>query len=289
MKIPFVKMQGIGNDFIVLSSLLGALPENKLAKHKLKTISDRHFGIGADQILIVKPCSSKDAEYEFKIINSDGSEVEQCGNGARCVAKFLFNASMVLKNQVTLKSKAGIVTATILDDLKIGIQMTVPEFKTSDIGLKTELLESKKIGSHKIFSIRGSKKNIHFFPVSMGNPHAVINMNSIKSSEIIEIANFINRMKIFKSGVNLGFCKIRDRRKIDLRVFERGCGETLACGSGACAAVVSGIAQSLLTQNEPIEVNLPGGSLSISWGGGENDKVFMSGPAEEVFRGTFRL
>ncbi len=289
MKLPFVKMQGIGNDFIVLSPLLGFMPEKNLAKDELKMISDRHFGIGADQILIVKPCSSKDAEYEFRIINSDGNEVEQCGNGARCVVKFLLNLNMLSGNNVTLKSTAGIVLATILNDKKISIQMTVPKFESSDIGLKTELLKKKKIGGYEVFTINGQKISIQFFPVSMGNPHAVINMNSINSPEISEIADFITRMRIFKNGINIGFCKVRDRRTIDLRVFERGCGETLACGSGACAAVVAGIAQNLLLQNEPIEVNLPGGSLLISWGGGQNDKVFMSGPAEEVFRGIFEL
>ena len=289
MNIPFVKMQGIGNDFIVLSPLLGSMPEKKLTKHELKLIADRHFGIGADQILIVKPCSSKEAEYEFEIINSDGSVVEQCGNGARCVMKFLFNISMLNGRSATLKSKAGVVMARISDNSNIDIQMTAPRFKTSDIGLKTELLERKKIGEYEVFSINWQKKIIQFFPVSMGNPHAVITVNSIGSPEIREIYDFINKVGVFKRGINLGFCKIHDRKNIELRVFERGCGETLACGSGACAAAVAGIAQNFLIQNGPIEVNLPGGSLSISWRGGMNDRVFMSGPAEEVFRGTFQL
>ena len=289
MNIPFVKMQGIGNDFIVLSPLLGSMPEKKLTKHKLKLIADRHFGIGADQILIVKPCSSKEAQYEFEIINSDGSVVEQCGNGARCVMKFLYNISMVNGRSATLKSKAGVVMARISDNSNIYIQMTAPRFKTSEIGLKTELLKRKKIGEYEVFSVNWQKKIIQFFPVSMGNPHAVITVNSIGSPEIRDIFDFINRVGIFKRGINLGFCRIHDRKKIELRVFERGCGETLACGSGACAAVVAGIAQNLLIQNEPIEVNLPGGSLSISWRGGTKDRVFMSGPAEEVFRGTFQL
>ncbi|OUV30127.1 MAG: diaminopimelate epimerase [Betaproteobacteria bacterium TMED100] len=289
MNIPFIKMQGIGNDFIVLSPFLGKLPEKKLTRHKLKLIANRHFGVGADQILIVKSCLSNEAEYEYEIINSDGGQVEQCGNGARCVMKFLSNISMLSGSHVTLKSKAGIVTARILDDLNICIQMTVPEFKTSDVGLKTELLERKKIGNHEIFSIRWRKKNIQFFPVSMGNPHAVITLDSIQSPEIKDIYDFINKIGIFESGINLGFFKVMDQKTIDLRVFERGCGETLACGSGACAAVVAGVAQNLLIKGEPVKVNLPGGSLSIFWSGGLNDKVFMSGPAEEVFRGTFQL
>ena len=289
MNIPFVKMQGIGNDFIVLSPLLGSMPEKKLTKHKLKLIADRHFGIGADQILIVKPCSSKEAQYEFEIINSDGSVVEQCGNGARCVMKFLYNISMVNGRSATLKSKAGVVMARISDNSNIDIQMTAPKFKTSEIGLKTELLKRKKIGEYEVFSVNWQKKIIQFFPVSMGNPHAVITVNSIGSPEIREIYDFINKVGVFKRGINLGFCKIHDRKNIELRVFERGCGETLACGSGACAAAVAGIAQNFLIQNGPIEVNLPGGSLSISWRGGMNDRVFMSGPAEEVFRGTFQL
>ena len=147
-------MHSLGNDFIVIYEGFSELNVCEFSSDYLKTISDRKTGIGADQILLIANSDISKGEFTYKVINADGNEVEQCGNGARCVAKFLFNASMVLKNQVTLKSKAGIVSATILDDFKIGIQMTVPEFKTSDIGLKTELLESKKIGSHKIFSIR---------------------------------------------------------------------------------------------------------------------------------------
>jgi diaminopimelate epimerase len=289
MNISFVKMQGAGNDFVVLSPLLGSLSTEKLTKKNLKLIADRHFGVGADQILIVKNCPNGKDEYEFEIINSDGNQVEQCGNGARCVTRFLFNLGVLSGTHATLKSAAGTVKARILDELSIRVQMTIPKLNSNDVGLNLDSLEIKKINEHKVFSVPWKNKKIKFFPVSMGNPHAVINLEVFNSAEIKDISSFINESGIFKKGINLGFCKILDHKNIELRVVERGSGETLACGSGACAAVVAGIAQGLLTQNEPVEVNLPGGKLSIFWTGNLKDCVFMSGPAKEVFRGTIQL
>jgi diaminopimelate epimerase len=289
MNIPFIKMQGAGNDFVILSPLLGPIPFRKLTKNNLKLIGNRHYGVGADQILIVNSSDNAEDEYEFEIINSDGNEVEQCGNGARCVMRFLFDLGLISGNQARLRTKAGIVKASILDNSNISVQMTIPKLTAIDIGLNINLIESKFINKHEVFFIPWKDRKIKIFPVSMGNPHAVTIVKSTREPEIEEMALFINDSGFFVNGINLGFCKIFDKKRIELRVFERGSGETLACGSGACAAVVACIAQGLLSQNEIIEVHLPGGKLSISWTGNLKDSVYMSGPAEEVFKGTIKL
>ncbi len=289
MNISFVKMQGIGNDFVVLSPFLDSSPIEKLTKENFKFISNRHLGVGADQILIVRPCASSEADYEFRIVNSDGTEVEQCGNGARCVMRFLFEMGIHSKSKAKLKTKGGIVEAVILDETNIRIQMTVPKFNANDVGLDIKSLKSRKINQQKVFLIPWKKMELNIFPVSMGNPHGVINVESITDPDIEEITSLVKSQKFFLNGVNLGFCKILSPKKIKLRVFERGVGETLACGSGACAAVVAGVAQGFLAPNEPIEVNLTGGKLIISWAGKLNDFVFMAGPAVEVFKGKIKI
>ena len=289
MDIPFIKMQGAGNDFVVLSPLLGSFPAKKLTKKNLKTIANRHYGVGADQILTVKSSEDAKAEYEFEIINADGSEVEQCGNGARCVMKFLFDLGLIHGKQTSLKTKAGVVNARILDDSNVSVRMTTPKLKAIDVGVDKNLVENVVSNGHDFFYIPWKSRKIEILPVSMGNPHAVIIIDSIKNPEIEEIASFINRSRFFLEGINLGFCKVLNHKRVQLRVFERGSGETLGCGSGACAAVAAGIAKGDLSCKEPVEVNLLGGKLSISWTGDLKHCVYMSGPAEEVFRGTIQL
>ncbi len=282
-------MQGAGNDFVVISPFFGSAPVEKLSRSHLKFIANRHYGVGADQILTVKTCMNQEAQYEFKIINSDGTEVEQCGNGARCVTRFLFDLGMLSGKETFLKSKAGVIKATVLDDLNIQVQMTVPKFNTVEVGLKKNLMNKQKINKHEIFLLPYKQEVIKIFLVSMGNPHAVLYIDTSSKLKIEEIAKYIAVKNFFSYGINLGFSKVINKKKIDLRVFERGAGETLACGSGACAAVVAGVAQGFLEENFPVEVNLPGGKLSISWSGNLSDCVYMSGPAREVFRGTIQL
>ena len=282
-------MQGAGNDFVVLSSLLDLGTSSNLTSYHLKLIADRHFGIGADQILTVDVHEGSEADFIYRIFNADGSEVEQCGNGARCIVKFLHDSGFINGNRVSLMTKAGVIYANVLDDNSIQVQMSSPKLNASFIGLNTRLFTKKKVNDQEIYLVPWNNCELHLAPVFMGNPHIVIEMNSINDLNLNEIVTHIEESNLLSKSVNLGFSKVLDSERIALRVFERGVGETLACGTGACAAAVCGIAKGILSKKNSIEVNLPGGILNISWSGDLNDSVFMSGPAREVFRGKITL
>ena len=282
-------MQGIGNDFIVISPLLDKNINKILQPNIVKYMANRHYGIGADQILFIDSYAGKEADYEYRILNADGTEVEQCGNGARCVTKFLKSRGFLQFDNVKLKCQAGILESRLLPDESIEVKMTPPKLGIKHVGFNMKKKIDISLQSQNIFSIPWKNSQIIFSPVSMGNPHAVININYLHQEKLERIFDYINESDFFMQGINVGFCISKNINSLNLRVFERGVGETLACGSGACAAVVSGISSGNLKPNFPVDVKLRGGVLKIRWSGNINDSVFMSGPAEEVFEGKIFL
>ncbi|MCS3903925.1 diaminopimelate epimerase [Methylohalomonas lacus] len=276
MKLEFTKMQGIGNDFVVLDGRRQSL---QLDSDCLQQIADRRFGVGCDQILVLEKSNLPDVDVRYRIFNADGSEVEQCGNGARCIARYLHSNGLEHKTEIVAETAAGPITLYIeLDDL-VRVNMGVPRFAPADIPLAV----AEQADSYNLSLEQGE---FPFRAVSMGNPHAVLESGDVDTVPISVIAPMIQAHPLFPAGINVGFMQIEDREHIRLRVYERGAGETLACGSGACAAVVCGISAGLL--DDCVNVDLPGGRLQIQWAGDDNP-VWMTGPAEFVFQGTLEL
>ena len=271
MRLNFTKMQGLGNDFIVINNLDNSFNENSINFHQL---ANRHIGIGFDQMLIVESCSRPNIDFRYRIFNADGQEVEQCGNGARCFALYVFKKKLTNKSKLNVETLNGDIELTINDASSVTVNMGEPEFTPSKIPANFD-------NQHKKYSINSTKIGA----LSMGNPHAVIIANNIKNLEIEMTAKDIQNSGYFPEGVNVGFMQINSPSNISLRVFERGVGETLACGTGACAAVVYGIENDLLDNN--VCVSLPGGDLDINYKKGS--EVFMTGPAEFVFEGSIEV
>jgi diaminopimelate epimerase len=276
MEIRFTKMHGLGNDFVVIDAINQSI---SLSAEQVRHLADRHFGIGCDQLLLVEKPVTANADFKYRIFNADGSEVAQCGNGARCFARFVHDKKLTLKNDIVVDTDAGQLLLTVNEDDLITVNMGVPRHQPAEI----PLLFSEEAG---VYSVMADGCEVRFAALSMGNPHAVIQVDDVVSAPVATLGAQLERHAIFPERVNVGFMQIMDRQFIKLRVYERGAAETLACGSGACAAVVAGIEQNLL--DSKVCVSLPGGELKISWSG-RGQAVFMSGPAVMVFEGQIAI
>ena len=261
-------MHGLGNDFAIIDNIEGDI---SLSTEEIRKLSDRRFGIGFDQLLIVESSSSKNADFRYVIFNADGSEVSQCGNGARCFALYIQKKNLSYKNPLSVETNAGIMVLTVNSDDSVRVEMGEPNFLPSKIPLNINAEQSE-------YMIEGFKIG----SLSIGNPHAILIMDDI--SDINSTALTIQSSNYFPEGVNVGFMKVLNKDEIQLRVVERGAGETLACGSGACAAVIYGARLGLL--NSKVKVRLNGGNAMVEYDG---KKVYLSGPGEFVYEGSINL
>ncbi|GJL74221.1 diaminopimelate epimerase [Nitrosomonas sp.] len=275
MKIKFTKMHGLGNDFVVIDCINQTISLNQ---KQLRFIADRHFGIGCDQILLVEKASG-DADFFYRIFNADGGEVEQCGNGARCFVRYVHDYGLTQKNPVSVETLSGLITPTLQNNGEVTVDMGIPRFEPVEIPF---------VADHRAltYALDVKGETVKISALSMGNPHAVRIVDDIDKAPVGSEGALIETHPRFPKRVNVGYMQITDRHCIQLRVFERGAGETLACGTGACAAVVAGIQQDML--DTPVSVNTRGGKLSIRWDG-ENQPVWMTGPAVTVFEGEINL
>ena len=276
MELQFTKMHGLGNDFVVIDSFA---QEIQLTTEQIRFIADRHFGIGCDQLLLLAPSDKEGVDVRYIIYNSDGGEVTQCGNGARCVAAYLRQHDLVNGDEITAETRDSIINMTLQEGDQVRVNMGIPKLAPADIPI-----ESQDYAVQYRLSL--SETEISFSAVSMGNPHAVIVVDNVRSAPVLTMGPEVQAQTFFPQGVNVGFMQIIDSGHIKLRVYERGAGETLACGSGACAAVVAGCINSSL--NQEIDVELPGGHLMVSWEG-EGEPVWMTGPATFVYGGQISL
>lgn len=297
MTLTFTKMQGAGNDFIVVDATREPFV---LTQEQVRRIADRRFGIGADQILIVEPSPAEGIDFRYRIFNADGGEVEQCGNGARCFARFVVDKGLTSKQSIRVMTLAGVIEPRLEADGQVTVDMGVPvtdlpavpfdpslavalpacaqqawfELPLTDAAGKAALIDDAEV------------RAVAVGPVSMGNPHAVMLVPDVDTAPVAQLGPLVERHVSFPRRVNAGFMQIVDRHHVRLRVFERGAGETLACGTGACAAVVVGIRSGLL--DSPVQLQARGGELSIAWAG-EGSPVMMTGPAVTVFEGSISL
>ena len=263
MSLKFTKMQGLGNDFVVLD---GVRQNLSLDAATIRALADRRFGVGCDQVLVVEPAQG-DADFRYRIFNADGGEVEQCGNGARCFVKFVRARRLTAKREIRVQTLGGTIVPRLEADGEVSVDMGAPT---------PPVLEQ--------LDVDGEKLDIAI--LSMGNPHAVQVVSNVAAAPVTTQGPKLERHARFPNRVNAGYMQVRDRHRIALRVWERGAGETLSCGTGACAAVVAGVARGLL--DSPVQVETRGGTLTISWAGGDNP-VWMKGPAETVYEGTLEL
>ncbi|PHQ79987.1 MAG: diaminopimelate epimerase [Coxiella sp. (in: Bacteria)] len=274
MSIPFTKMHGLGNDFVVINALKGAV---NLTKKQIVTMSDRRYGIGFDQLLIIEPSKHKEAQFHYRIHNADGSKAEQCGNGLRCVARYIFDHELADDALLTLSCDAGLVEAESESNNLIRVNMGSPTFTP-------ELIPFKANDEQLIYNLDISGTEIHMGVLSMGNPHAVICVDDIDTVDIEQVGRAISENALFPNGINVGFMQVAQPYQACLTVYERGVGKTRACGSGACAAMVYGNKLGILDRE--VNVIQAGGDLIINWAGGSNP-VYMTGPAENVYEGQW--
>jgi diaminopimelate epimerase len=265
MRLPFTKMHGAGNDFVVLD--FTARPFN-LNSQQLKALANRQLGIGADQILVVEKPRQADVDFRYRIFNADGGEVEQCGNGARCFVKFVRSRKLTDKREIRVETLGGTIVPRLEADGEVSVDMGPPRIES--------LSEVLEVGNDKV----------DVAILSMGNPHAVQLVANVEKAPVRTQGPLLERHPRFPDRVNAGYMQVSHRNAIFLRVWERGAGETLSCGTGACAAVVAGISKKLL--DSPVRVQTRGGALTISWAGGDN-AVWMKGPAESVYDGTIEI
>ena len=275
--INFTKMHGLGNDFVVID----AINQNiALTPEQIRFMSDRHFGIGFDQLLLVEKPVSDNADFKYRIFNADGGEISQCGNGARCFARFVRDKKLSDKDEICVDTGSSQLLLRFDESGLITVNMGIPKHKPAEIPLLAEQ------APNQLYTVSVDEIETTFGAVSMGNPHAVIQVNDVKTAPVDDLGRALESHPAFPERANIGFMQVIDRNHIKLRVYERGTSETLACGSGACAAAVIGIGQNLL--DHEVCVELPGGELKISWSG-SGEPVFMTGPALSVFDGTINL
>ncbi|MDH5408826.1 MAG: diaminopimelate epimerase [Gammaproteobacteria bacterium] len=276
MELQFTKMHGLGNDFVVIDATRQAI---SLSTEQIRFLADRRFGVGCDQVLLVESANSSDVDFRYRIFNADGGEVEQCGNGVRCFARFVRDQGLTDKDRIRVETLSGIVEPQILANGEVEVNMGSPRLEPESIPFKAE----QQATSYPL-EVNGQKFDVGV--VSMGNPHVVLNVENVDTADVSNIGPLLESDTHFPQRVNVGFMQVVNRQHIRLRVYERGSGETLACGTGACAAVVTGIQQGLLDTN--VMVDLAGGSLNIKWS--EIDQpVFMTGPATSVYNGMIEL
>jgi diaminopimelate epimerase len=276
MVLKFTKMHGAGNDFVVID---GVHQSVTLTPEKLRLIADRHFGIGCDQILLVEKSQRHDADFRYRIFNADGGEVEQCGNGARCFVRFVHEKRLTGKKAIVVETKSGLISPSLEDDGRVTVDMGPPVFEAARIPFISESSEAAQM-------LALDDGTIQITAVSMGNPHAVQVVDDVDTAPVALQGPRIENHARFPNRVNAGFMQILDRTHIKLRVHERGAGETLSCGTGACAAVVAGIRRGLL--DDTVHVATRGGALTINWRG-DTSHVLMTGPAVTVFEGEINL
>ena len=262
--MKFTKMQGLGNDFVVIDATARPV---ELTPAQLRLLADRRFGVGCDQVLQVERARTPDTDFHYRIFNADGGEVEQCGNGARCFVKFVRERGLSAKREITVETRGGLIRPKLEPDGEVSVDMGRPVYS----GMET-------------LDVGGERVEVAI--VSMGNPHAVQFTRDLEKAPVTSQGPRLEHHRRFPQGVNAGYLQVLDRHRIALRVWERGAGETLSCGTGACAAVVAGIERGLL--DSPVRVETRGGALTISWAGGDN-AVWMKGPAETVYEGTIEL
>ena len=290
-KIRFTKMHGAGNDFIVLNDIHQDL--SGISQQQWQSLAHRQFGIGADQILLVEKTDRPDADFKYRIFNADGGEVEQCGNGSRCFVRFVLDQGLSQKNPLRVEVAHTVLTLKAHDDGQVEVDMGAPIFEPNNIPFIPNGLASMQEFHETLYALPLEHPAMHesfVGVVSMGNPHAVQVVGDIESAPVLLEGAEIERHPAFPKRVNAGYMQIVNRNEIKLRVYERGAGETLACGTGACAAVVSGIRRGLL--DSPVKVHTRGGDLQISWNGIVNDvvqNVIMIGPAVTVFEGETEI
>lgn len=275
--LKFSKMHGLGNDFMVVDGTRQAFaPDEQL----IRQWANRHTGIGFDQLLLVEPSQSAGVDFRYRIFNADGSEVEQCGNGARCFVKFVTEQGLSDKSEIVVETAKGIIKPRLNEDGLVTVNMGQPRFTPDEVPFV--LRSGEEVGANSYIVVNGLD-SAEMSLLSMGNPHAVMLVNDVANAPVEDWGTALQKHQRFPERVNVGFMQIVDNQHIKLRVFERGTGETLACGTGACAAVVSGVRWGLLAAGEAVRVELAGGDLYISWQ--EGSDVMMTGPALTVFTG----
>lgn len=281
MSIPFSKMHGLGNDFMVLDNRDQAI---ELTSMRIRQWSSRHWGVGFDQLLVVEKPQQPNAQFSYRIFNADGKEVEHCGNGARCFARFVHNQQLTDLKVIVVDTIKGQLELTLDDNGYVSVQMGVPTFVAEEIPLNLEA--DKEDGRYHLEHPDTEVKTpIVFDAVAIGNPHAVLLVDCVHTAPVETLGAYLESHDVFPNNANIGFMEVIDRNNFNLRVYERGVGETQACGSGACAAAVIGMRAGRLA--DAVTAHLKGGNLEISWAG-EGEQVFMRGPAVEVFRGELK-
>lgn len=276
MKLNFTKMQGAGNDFVVIDSYTQPV---SLTQEQIRHIANRYFGVGCDQLLMVEKTTTPNVDFRYRIFNADGGEVEQCGNGARCFVRFVVDKGLTQKHEISVETASGVISLQLQDDGQVTVNMGAPRFVPAQIPFEAPAQQT-------LYPLALAQTEIQISAVSMGNPHAVTVVNDVNTAPVAEYGPQIESHPRFPQRVNAGFMQVLDPHAINLRVYERGSGETLACGTGACAAAVSGIQLGLLSS--PVVVNTRGGQLTIAWAG-ELAPVMMTGPAEIVFDGEINI
>ena len=276
MNLLFTKMHGLGNDFVVIDAINQAVD---LSPEQVRFIADRHRGVGCDQLLLVERSESPDVDFRYRIFNADGGEVGQCGNGARCFARFVVDRCLTGKREISVETASGVIRPRIEDDGQVTVDMGAPRFAPADIPFEAEAEAVR-------YALALDDTTLEIGAVSMGNPHAVIRVDDVDTAPVAEWGPRVEGHHRFPERANVGFMQPLSRRQIRLRVFERGSGETQACGTGACAAAV--VAHRWGLVDDEVAVDLLGGRLLIRWAGGDAP-VFMTGPAETVFEGSIRL
>jgi len=285
MRLKFTKMQGAGNDFVVID---GATRGIQITPERARRIADRHLGVGCDQVLLVEKSQRRDADFRYRIWNADGGEVEQCGNGARCFVRFVHDKGLTKKNEIRVETLSGIIAPRLEADGQVTVDMGKPLFDLERVPFNATGLQAVRGGKCWPLELAGREAEVAV--LSMGNPHAVQTVADVDSAPVTTEGPLIERHPRFPRRANAGYMQVVARTRIRLRVWERGAGETLACGTGACAAVVTGIREGML--DESVEVDTRGGRLTIRWAGGENDPnsaVWMTGPAVAVFEGEIEI
>ena len=284
MVLKFIKMQGAGNDFVVID---GVSQRIEITVQLARRLADRHFGVGCDQVLLVEKPQRADTDFRYRIWNADGGEVEQCGNGARCFVRFVHDRGLTKKKELRVETLSGVIVPRLETDGRVSVDMGAPVFEPKRVPFDARGLEQRRDGRWPL-ELAGREAAVAV--LSMGNPHAVQTVADVDSAPVSTEGPLIERHPRFPRRVNAGYMQLVTRSHIRLRVWERGASETLACGTGACAAVVTGIREGLL--GESVEVDTRGGTLTIRWAGGENDPnsmVWMTGPAVAVFEGEIDL
>lgn len=282
MKLRFTKMQGAGNDFVVLDGVRQALA---LSSAQVRWLADRHFGIGADQVLLVEPASDPGVDFRYRIFNADGDEVEHCGNGARCFVRFVREQGLSTRDPIRVQTLAGVLELSLGADGQVSVDMGAPIFDAERVPFDSAGLTPRSVGADSQWPIELDHELRWASVLSMGNPHAVLQVDDLDHAPVITEGPRIEHHRRFARRVNVGFMQVTGPQSIALRVWERGAGETLACGTGACAAAVSAIRQERVSS--PVRVRMRGGEVTIAWQPGQT--VRMTGPAETVFEGEVAL